>query len=235
MRHVLIAMFLCCCIAQAQANGPTGFHAEYTISTRGLDIGHYQSELQNGPQGYHYQNHSEPTGILRLMTKQTVNESSEGVWHSGRPRPSRYRYDRNGGNKERHAHLLFDWDKRRVENTLGGDAWRMDIPEDTLDKFVVQLAVMNDLAQGKREMSYPIADGGKLKTYRFRVTGTETISTPAGRYETLKLERLHGKQKRATLLWCAPALDYLPVQVHQREDDENFKMVLTQYQPNHAR
>ncbi len=230
MRHILILLALWLGTVQVQAEGPTGFRAEYAISTRGLDIGRYQSELQNGPRAYRYRNHSQPAGILSLMSQQTVSESSEGEWHAGRPRPDVYRYDRNGGSKERHAHLLFDWGMRRVENTIGGDAWRMDIPEGTLDKFAVQLAVMHDLAQGRREMSYPVADGGKLKTYRFRVVGTETLRLPAGNYQTLKLERLRDKQKRATLLWCAPALGYLPVQVHQREEDENFQMVLTQYQ-----
>jgi hypothetical protein len=71
-------------------------------------------------------------------------------------------------------------------------------------------------------VEYAIADGGSLKTYRFMVVGEETVETPAGTFDTLKLERLREDNTRYTALWCAPELNYLPVKLMQRESDDRL-------------
>jgi hypothetical protein len=52
------------------------------------------------------------------------------------------------------------------------------------------------------------------------VVGKETLELPAGTFETVKILRLRENKKRETLVWCAPALNYLPVRIWQREKDD---------------
>jgi len=107
-----------------------------------------------------------------------------------------------------------------VENNVQDSPWKMDIPQGTLDKLVAQLGMMFALGKGENEVTFNIADGGKLKEYRFKVLGHETLELPAGTFKTVKITKLRDNKKRETYFWCAPELNYLPVRIWQREKDE---------------
>jgi hypothetical protein len=88
---------------------------------------------------------------------------------------------------------------------------------------------MRDLAGGSTTLSYRIVDGAELKDYRFRIVGNTEVDTPAGRFATVQLERERSAGDRATTLWCAPALGYLPVRVDNREDGSTTSVLLHSY------
>ncbi|MCK4587906.1 MAG: DUF3108 domain-containing protein, partial [Gammaproteobacteria bacterium] len=70
-----------------------------------------------------------------------------------------------------------------------------------------------------------VADGGKLKSYDAVIQKTETIETPAGEFETIRVNRDDGK--RVTTLWCAPDLNYLPVRIeHYKKGDTKVNAYL---------
>jgi hypothetical protein len=77
------------------------------------------------------------------------------------------------------------------------------------------------LANGETDISFDVADGGKLKVYRYRVVGADTIEVPAGTFRTVKVARVRDNSRRETYIWCAPALHYLPVRIWQRETDDS--------------
>lgn len=206
----------------AMATPLPDFEVQYTLRYENVRVGEANYELQQQGDTYLYESRSKPAGIAAWFRKERVVEHSRWTWHEGRVRPLQYLYRRSGGRSERNAELIFDWDSLQVENRVAGHPWQMDIPPDTLDKMVVTLALMQDLASGARDVEYAIADGGKLKTYRFKVVGEERVETPAGSFETLKLERLRDDNKRYTALWCAPDLHYLPVKLLQRETDNRL-------------
>lgn len=200
---------------------PDEFSAHYSVSINNLRIG--ESEVALGKQAdgrYLYRSLSRSTGLAKLFRGDTVRESSLFMLHSGRIRPLEYRFDHTGSKKERHALLKFDWQAQKVSNTVEGHTWEMNIPDDALDKMVVQLAVMMDLSGGKRKLGYAIADGGKLKEYQFAVVGEEQVKVPAGEFATVKLQRLRKDNDRTTHFWCAPALGYLPVRIEQIEHED---------------
>ena len=115
--------------------------------------------------------------------------------------------------------MQFEWAQAEVVNVAKGRTWRMSIPDGTLDKLSYMLALMNDLQDGKRELIYPVADGGQLKTYRVEGLGHQQLDTALGTLDTLMVRRTREGSPRQTTYWCAPALDYLPVQVEHRERD----------------
>ena len=93
----------------------------------------------------------------------------------------------------------------------------MDLEDNTVDKLSYQIALMRDLAQGKRDIAYKIADKGKLKTYHLKVVGEEILDTELGQLKTVKLLRQGSNKKRFSYLWCALKLHYLPVKVEHHE------------------
>jgi hypothetical protein len=190
---------------------------------------------------YVYYSLTEPTGLLAVFRSDRIVERSSGVFRDGLPRPLTYQFlHTNRGKTKRDVQLVFDWDHHEVANTVKGHTWTMPIPDGTLDKFVVQLAVMIDLERGGKNLEYKIADGGKLKTYGFAIEGKQTVDTPAGEFSTIKVMRIRDSDsKRETYLWCAPKLDYLPVRAEHIDNDGNvFTMDLDKVdgiQPSRAR
>ncbi len=235
-RHAITAGCIALMLgAMAQAGDLPSYQAEYAIEAAGFDVGRYTSSLRpEGKDRFVYQAHTETTGWLELFHKDRIDERSVWTWFRGHIRPLHYRYHRSGGSKEKHVEVEFDWPAGSVRNMQGKDRWRLEIKDGVLDKQLVQLAMMLDLKRGKITMEYPIADGGKLKTWRFAVVGKERVKTAAGDYDTVKVERVRDNNRRTTYFWCAPKLHYLPVKADQREDDDAFHLRLLRFQSHTA-
>ena len=134
--------------------------------------------------------------------------------------PLSYRYHRKVLGKSRKASIDFDWAKQSATTVVKDTPWKMQVPVGTQDKLSYQLQLRLDLLAGKTDMTYAVADGGKLKEYRFKVTGEEQIDTPYGRYNAVRVMRDRGEDAdRETLIWLAPELDYLIVRLEQTESD----------------
>ena len=215
---VLAAMLLSCALHAAPL---PDFEASYQLKRGNLHIGTMVVELKTTTDGsYQYESRSWPARWASWLFKDKLLETSHGHIIDGQVRPDRYHYRRSGGSREREAILSFDWDNMTVENNVQDSPWKMDIPQGTLDKLVAQLGMMFVLGKGKSEVTFNIADGGKLKEYRFKVLGHETLELPAGTFKTVKITKLRKNKKRETYFWCAPELNYLPVRIWQREKDE---------------
>lgn len=209
---------------------PPPFEARYELRKGPLTLGEARLTFERPEEGrYRYRMHTRPVGVTRLLYSAEVREVSEGRIVATGFRPERYHYRRTGDDDAREAELRFDWEDGEVVNDVADRPWRMQIPADTLDRVVSPLQLMHDLAAdgSTTPLTYRIADGGELKTYRLEVEGRETVSVPAGRFEALRIVRHDTDSDRETRLWCAPELDYLAVQVEQWEDgDRSFRLVL---------
>jgi len=121
------------------------------------------------------------------------------------------------------VHLKFDWQQMKVTNTINGDPWHMQIPDATLDKLSINLALMAHLSASETDISFPVADGGKLKTYDFKVIGKESIDTPLGQISTIKVSRnKRGRKGKQAMLWLAPDLGYLVVRIDKADKDNDI-------------
>ena len=221
MKRLLLPVSAILLSAVLRAAPLPDFEASYQLKRGNLSIGTSTLSLANkADDGYLYESRSQPARWAAWLFRDKLFETSRGHIINNRVRPDHYHYRRTGGSREREAILSFDWDNMTVENDVGESPWKMDIPAGTLDKLASQLGMMLALGEGKTEVTFNIADGGKLKEYRFRVIGHETLELPAGTFKTVKITKLRDNKKRETYIWCAPELNYLPVRIWQREKDE---------------
>lgn len=198
------------------------FEAAYELKRGSLHIGTSTIALsRESGERYRYESRSTPTRLVSWFIKDKLHEISQGTISESSVRPDEYHYRRSGGRKQRTADLSFDWDSMMVDSLDDGSQRTMAIPTGALDKLASQLAMMLALRQGETDVIFTIADDGKLKEYRFQVVGTETLELPAGTFETVKITKLRKNKKRETYIWCAPALNYLPVRIWQREKDDS--------------
>jgi hypothetical protein len=151
----------------------------------------------------------------------SIDEESTVIFNQSDVIPQQYHYQKIVLGKKREAKLAFDWPNMSVKNDIDEKPWNMAIPKTTQDKLSYQLQMRLDLKAGKKgPFSYKIADGGRLKEYDFNIIGKETIQSPLGEYETIKVEMDRGPNaSRETYIWYAPALDYMIVKLKQIEED----------------
>lgn len=158
----------------------------------------------------------------------TIRESTRVRLDGAHVLPLHYDYSRRVLTRRRAAELHFDWQAMQVTTDIDNKPWKMPIRNGTHDKLSYQLQMPADIAAGKTELRYQVADGGQLQTYLFKVTGEEQVKTPMGTYMAVRVERDRGEDAgRETHIWFAPELNYMIVRLEQVESDgKTFALLL---------
>lgn len=131
--------------------------------------------------------------------------------------------------KSEEQRVIFHWEQHKVTNDIDNQPWKMEIPTGAQDLLSYQLKLRYDLMRypEKTQFQYPVADGGKIKFFTFRVLGKEVLQTPMGKLNTLKLESLrHSKMDVEHLIWLASEWDNLLVRVEPVRRKEKEKPVI---------
>ena len=219
--RLILLLLLALCYAQTNAEDLTkGFVASYSLHSMGTRFADMTRSFSKQADGeYVYLSETRTVGLLALFRKDHIVEKS--TWHfaAGQLQPMLYSYEHTGGKKDRDVIVKFDWPNRRIINSINGSSWHMPIQAYIMDKLLYQLAIMYDLEKGKRNISYTIADGGKIKNYDFELVGEDQLTTPIGEFSALKLLRHKPNSRRKTVIWCARELGYMPVKVENVENN----------------
>ncbi len=209
----------------AEAN-PTPFKAIYKADYKGLPLHVVGIRELKQLEGNKYTLLSTAKSFLATVTERTTF-----LVEGQNLTPLEYRYKRSGIGKNRKVTLNFDWQSQTVQDPL--NASEMDIPPGVLDKLLYQFKMRRDLQNAASmdqpwpEMSYQIADGGRLKTYLFKVTGEEEIDTPIGKINTIKAVRIRKKAGRSTTFWLAPNYEFMLIRLKQVEkNNKGFELLL---------
>ncbi|MEE9343303.1 MAG: DUF3108 domain-containing protein, partial [Gammaproteobacteria bacterium] len=167
------------------------FEADYEIRMNGLKVGKAHFSIsKKGENTYLYKQRSKAKGIASWFRKERVTESSLWEIRNNHVRPIEYHYQKSGGDDDEEDNIRFDWKAGTAVNQSETNPWSIAIPDGTLDKLVVQVAMLLDIQKGETTLKYPIADNGRLKHYAFGILGEEITEVPAGKFDTIKLQRL---------------------------------------------
>lgn len=220
-------------LAGAARAEPVPFRIAYELTRDGDEIAEVTRTLEESAEGrWRFTSRVEPSGILASVVGGAIEEVTELERAGDRLRPLHYRFRRHGLGREREVTVRFDWQRGRVVNEVNGNRWTMTVPEATLDKHALVLAVVEDLRAGRVAGEYPVADGGRLKTYVHEHLGEERVITPLGAFDALTLRRMRPGDQPPTLFWHAPGLDYVPVRIERRDGEGRLlRMSLTRYRP----
>ncbi len=229
MKHYFIGIVLLLCSNSLYAEDffPPPFTATYTLYAKGFSVGEGTRTLSHRKDGkWVFDTFAQTTGFVGFFKKISITERSIFTKDNGKIRPLKYIYKQKGL-KPRTNILSFYWSRKQARNTFNKQTKMIALKRGTLDRLLYQIKLMQDLKQGKRYLSYRIADKGKLKIYTPHLLGNERIDTGLGELNTIKYERRSSNSKRRTIFWCAPTLHYLPVQVeHVEKNGDVFRLVL---------
>lgn len=215
-------------MAEALHDWPPAFTAEYHLYNHGVKVAEMLRVMERTRDGnFLFRSDTRTAGLFALMRKDRIVEESHWRIAEGALQSLAYAYTRTGS-KERKVAVEFDWEERRITNTINGDSWLMPAVPEVVDKLLYQFALMSDLRAGEKNLSYTVADGGKIKNYEIEPLGEDVVPTPLGSLNTLKFRHQKSGDDRITTLWCAPRYQYLPVQVEYREKDGTSVRVVLQ-------
>lgn len=201
---------------------PESFEATYSFIAKGMDLGETRYKLERADQGktkqYRFTTHTEPTGLAAMLIKKIIDEESFWKWQNGELRPLYYRYQQKG-KKQRVRTRDFNWEAQKITLTDNGEQHELNgLQPGTVDEALFLISLMNDLKRDRASLIYPIAKHKGWTQYEFSRGPRESITVPAGQFDTQQIVR-KSSSERSFRLWAAPALDYLPVQVEYREDN----------------
>lgn len=202
------------------------FSAVFKVQRNIIPLGQLSLNFSLGADDtYTYIAHTQPGLLAGLFSRHEVIEESRGYYQQGAIIPHRYTYKDRTEDSE-NSEVSFDWSQHNAATTSQGITWSQSVPAATQDKLSQQLQVRIHLALGEQQIDYQVADGGKLKTYRFQVDGKEIIESPYGRYHCLRVK--HSKASGASdyTIWFAPELDFLPIKIERIQGGNIYRMVL---------
>lgn len=209
----------------AAAAALENFVATYSVRTAGLTVGKMERRLVVGPGSrYRFESTVKPSGLAAMLSKTSVEETSEGQLTENAIRPDFYAYRRTSGRKRKVIESRFDWANGRVITNNRGVESDVAATAGVLDKLVYQLALMRDLARGDDSLEYLVADGDRIKTYTLARAGDEAVEINRASVVTQKIVYAREGSKRRTTLWCAASYGYMPVQIEYREDDSSVTL-----------
>jgi len=218
-----LLLYSACSVAQMMAE-PVPFRAEYEAQYQGLPVKARGIRELVQLEGDRYRMTSSASSFLARII-----ETSEFRLTEEKLTPLAYDYKRQGLGKNKAESTQFDW----TAGIASHDGTESLLAAGTLDKLSYQLQLRRDvaraLAEGRSEavLEYEIADMEKRKVYRFAIAGMETMSTPLGELNTVRLDRVREADKnRETSLWLAVDHAFLLVKLKQTEADKGFELNL---------
>ena len=129
--------------------------------------------------------------------------------------------------KKKTEKLVYDH-KNNVANYTSKDKHRqVSLDTEHFNRLSYQVQLRRDLINHCELLEYSVISHGRLKTYRFERLGEETLETPLGSINAIKIRRVREDNDRETVLWFAPQLNHLLVKLWQREKDgAEYQIVL---------
>jgi hypothetical protein len=221
-QHYSFLVFLLLTANQLMADEahPLSFQATYKLFSGGLEIAQMERTMsKSAGDEYIYRSKTQTIGLVAVFHKDLIEEESRWKLVDGEVFPVNYSYNRSKGKKNRKVNIFFDWDNNVMINEIRDQRLNMPLESGVLDKLLYQYALMRDVKNNNFPITYNIADGGKMKTYHFERLGDETIQTPLGNFNTVKIQSNESKDDKKLVIWCAPELKYLPIKVEHTEED----------------
>lgn len=179
-----------------------------------------------GDECYRYAYVAKPTGMAKLFIG-TIRETSDFCVVNEQIRVRRYAFSRADRAKDDYT-LEFDLDQGEARTDKGIVQTFEGAATDRLSlQLVVQRWVISrNGIPGEAELSVQQVEDDRVRTYRFAITGRETVKAGGRKVETVRVERVDSPDK-SVRFWMDPRDGWRVVKVEHIEDGSSqFTMTL---------
>lgn len=217
-----LLLVLFACAGTVGALPPQRVVMEYDMSYNGTAMAQAVGRLEHDGKSYSLVEEVKGKGVYALLKPGVVRRSARGTVTPQGLRPLEFR-DRRGSSPENL--VVFDWARQVMLYAREGrkETRPMEMPASLSDRlsFLWTFAFLppDRMIEGN-EIRAVLSDGKGLSTFRYRVSGAETLKTPAGAFQTVKLVKQRDSgDGRTTEIWLAPERNNLPVRILVVEKD----------------
>ncbi|HXZ91980.1 MAG TPA: DUF3108 domain-containing protein [Burkholderiales bacterium] len=191
----------------AHAAPPPQAEITYSVSRNGTVLAEVVEKLKQDGKTYSIEENTKGVGILSVYHSE---RSSRGTIAPDGLRPLEYTDHRPMRDP---ASANFDWSNKTITMNFKGPPRVLAMPPNAQDRLSVAFT-FSFAPPGSRPVTVHSADGKSISTYTYRAAGHERLATPAGVFETLKLEKVRdGPEDKSTELWLATDHGNLPVRL----------------------
>ena len=229
-RFIMLIMALLFAAVSAAEPLPL-FSATYKVSY-GILHGEMTLELRrDNDGGYIYETSLTPRGIVTLFRRGSIVETTSLDIDDGVLRPVDYRSTDTIANPARNTVYLFDTPPGRVTGVYKGRDVDEPLRPNGHNRISAHVAVMLAMNTGASMTSIPVFDRARWREFEFETFAGQSVKTPLGEFETVEIRYSSEKKNKSWSLHCAEALDYAPVMIVYREDDDiKSKAQLVEYE-----
>lgn len=208
------------------------FSAVYKVSY-GILRGEMTLELrQQDETGYVYETSLTPRGIVKLFRSGSIIETTSLRIEDGVLRPIDYRSTDTIADPTRNTVYQFDTPPGRVTGVYKEREVDEPMRPNGHNRISAHVAVMLAMNTGASMAAISVFDRARWRDFEFEVLPGKTVKTPLGRYETVEIRYASDNRNKSWSLHCAEALDFAPVMIVFREDDNiKSKALLIEYVP----
>lgn len=197
--------------------------AHYQVKFHGLSGGVLQFSLRKGdkPGQYVYETRARPSFLGSFVVSDRAREVSVMEIADDTIRPLSFNSDDGKKSDAKDSQIQFSWPKHRVTGRSEAKSVDLEIAARTQDHLSIQVAVVWDLLRGHELGTYPMFDGGEMKSYDYRMDGKERLAYDGRELDTVIIRSEHtGGSSRVSRYWHAPELGYLPIRAERTRKGE---------------
>lgn len=226
-RLLLALALLAASGAAIAANVPTAFTAHYRVLQGGQPIGNATVTLATDANGEAtYSKDVKGTAGLAALLGASTTETSHFRWRGAVPEAISYDYRFRGAGKNKQRQLRVDWSANQVSVDDGRHRETYAAQPGMVERNTLALAIGLALANGKHDITLPVAVRQKVENQTFRVAASEAVQVPAGHFDAERVERNDADKDFSA--WYVPARYPLPVKLAQ-SDGGNLVLELVDF------
>lgn len=155
------------------------------------------------------------TGIVRLLKKFELTQTSTGTLTENGLQPAKFVEDKLTSNGTETHRADFNWQEKTLYFSAGNSAALPNNSQDIVS-FMYQLS---QLQWGNNPIAMNISNGKKLEHYEIAVGEEELVSTPMGKLRAIPFRKIHGPNEEGLNIWLAVEYRLLPIKISQIERD----------------
>lgn len=222
--HLALALFMGTAFTSTHlAAAVTPYSADYTFSIEKSYKGDAKRTLKK--EGKHWRfNFSASVPIVAKASQNTLFKYTTKGTHNYVPlsHDTTYKILIH----KRKTNLAFDYANKQLNTSHKGKAKSYALKAPVLDELTLEMQIREDMRKGKLKSTYTIASHKGIRKVPFINEGKTSITVPAGKFDVIKIRRVHKDPKRKSYFWLAPSLDYLPVKVMQNDKGKIYDFEL---------
>lgn len=225
--RLALALLLASASGLALATPPKAFTATYRVLRDGSPMGEATVSLKPLGNGqWEYSKHVRGTSGLAAMLGANLDEVSHFRWKGDVPEALSYDYRLDAAIKTKQRHVRVDWSAHKVTVDEGKGAITYAPQPGMVERNTTALAIGLALREGQEQIALPVAVRQEVQTQRFKVSGKEKVTVPAGTFDAVRVDRTDAD--RGFSAWYAPERYPLPVKLSQK-DGGNLTMELVSF------